>query len=78
MTTPAQPVRAPIFEVYALPSHTLTPPSGTFLLCGRADILTWLQQTMSPGARYLEVRLLFENNELSNEENIAWEPFIRN
>ena len=30
------------------------------------------------GARYVEVRLLLENNELSNKENIAWEPFIRN
>ena len=30
------------------------------------------------GARYLEVRLLLENNGLSNEENIAWELFIRN
>ena len=32
---------------------------------------------MFGGARYLELRLLLENNGLSNEENIAWDPFIR-
>jgi hypothetical protein len=31
-----------------------------------------------PGARYFEVRILLENNELSNRRTIAWEPFIRN
>ena len=33
---------------------------------------------LSPGARYFEVRLLLENNELSNGRNIAWERFTRN
>ena len=78
MTTPAWLFRAAIYEVSALPSHARTPPSGTFLLCTTADISTWLQQVYVAGARYLEVQLLLENNELSNEENIAWEPFISN
>ena len=30
------------------------------------------------GARYPEVRLLLENNMLSNERILPWEPFIRN
>ena len=30
------------------------------------------------GARYPEVRLLLETNELSNQEIVAWEPLIRN
>jgi hypothetical protein len=37
-----------------------------------------LQVGCDAGARYLEVRLLLENNELSNEGNIAWARFIRN
>ena len=41
-----------------------------------ASQFVWIK--LCGGARYLEVRLLLENNGLSNEENIAWEPFIRN
>lgn len=37
-----------------------------------------MKLTLYHGTRYLEVRILLENNELSNEENIAWEPYIRN
>lgn len=37
-----------------------------------------VQTTGMLGARYLEVRLLLENNVLSNRRNIAWERFTRN
>jgi hypothetical protein len=31
-------------EVYTLPSHARTPPSGTFLLCAASDISEWRLQ----------------------------------
>jgi hypothetical protein len=49
-----------------------------FLLCATGDISEWRLQTMcAGGARYFEVRLLLENNALSNKGNISWELFTR-
>ncbi|MEP3331381.1 hypothetical protein, partial [Sedimentitalea sp.] len=43
ITPPAWLFSAAICEVSALPSHARKPLGETFLLCGKADISTWLQ-----------------------------------
>ena len=68
-----------MFEVSTLPGCTsVSRQMGHFYFAQPVTFQLGCNILCIAGARYFEVRLLLENNELSNEKFIVWERFTRN